>query len=147
MLLQLLQILTSCLASPAAARAEAAAALAAGTRAFVGPSNLPNTADREAAGSHKERPQRPMTASSGRARRSPSPSPLVNRPLFLLERKDGGVGGNARNSSPSVGEAGSTHQSKAVSARGGGSPGGEPPSGEMALWAHAGRWGASPGRI
>lgn len=88
-----------------------------GLGALSGPSNLLNTADREAAGSHKERPQRPMTASSAQARHSPSP--LVNRPLFLLERKDGGVRGNARNSSPSVGEAGSTHQSKAVSARGG----------------------------
>lgn len=46
-------------------------------------------------------------------------SPLVNRPLFLLEREDGGVRGNAHNSSPRVGEGGSTHQSKAVSGRGG----------------------------
>lgn len=98
------------------------------------PFNLPNTADREAAASHKERPQRPMTASSTQAQRPPPPSPLtalppaplVNRPLFLLERKGGGVRGNARNSSPSVGEAGSTHQSRAVSAPGG-SPRGEAP--------------------
>lgn len=103
---------------PAASSVEAAVALAAGTRSLSEPFNLPNTADRGAAGSHKERPQRPMTAFSAQAQRPP-PTPLVNRPLFLLERKDGGVRGNARNSSPSVGEAGSTHQSKAVSARGG----------------------------
>lgn len=101
------------------------------------PFNLSNTADREAAGPHKERPQCPMTASSAQVQHSPSP--LVNRPLFLLERKDGGVRGNAHNSSPSVGEAGSTHQSEAVSARGGHPEVSHPPG------RHAGGWGASPG--
>lgn len=40
---------------------------------FREPFNLSNTADGEAAGSHKERPQRPMTASSAQAQHSPLP--------------------------------------------------------------------------
>lgn len=86
------------------------------------PFNLSNTADGEAAGSHKERPQRPMTASSAQAQHPPPPTRI--QAFFFFKGKKG-VRGNTQNSSQCVGEAGSTHQSKVISA--GGSWWGEPP--------------------